>query len=144
MSVNLLVVEDNDIEVEILRRALRALHVSGDILHARDGREALALLNKQRSTSRVIAHPFLVLLDINMPGMNGHEFLARLRATPDLAQTRVVVLTTSDDPKDVARAYAHQAAGYLVKPSKRSAVQDQLRSLLTFWDTCTHPAQDLA
>lgn len=138
VPLNLMVVEDNDIDVEILRRAMRAQGMLADMVHARDGQEALKLLATQVEQRCVVAHPFLILLDINMPGMNGHEFLDQLRGTPAISDARVVVLTTSDNVRDIARAYRNHVAGYLVKPRSSKELQVLLLALQGYWSAIAH------
>jgi CheY-like chemotaxis protein len=136
--MNILLVEDNDIDMHILIRAMKKAGITGDLVRARDGREALDILVRHQDGPQP-DHPFLVLLDINMPGMNGHEFLDALRQTPDIADARVVVFSTSQNPRDIARAYERFASGYLVKPDNGGDLQAALSKLSDFWQTLAHP-----
>ena len=125
-------------DVDMLRRGLKKINAMGDLIRAKDGREALDILNAQ-SSQDVLQHPFVILLDINMPRMNGHEFLASLRKDPEISDSRVIVFTTSDNPKDVRRAYRQNAMGYVVKPDTAVELQDALKTIWNFWDKCSHP-----
>lgn len=107
---SILLVEDDDIDTEIVLDLLADNGVSNPVVTARDGQEALDALH-----SGDIAQPCLILLDLNMPRMNGLEFLEHVRADKDTGQDIVFVLTTSDRPEDVAAAYRHNVAGYVVK-----------------------------
>lgn len=138
-TLNMIVVEDNDIDVEILRRTLKKLGATGELVHASNGQQALQMLERQHQCNDVLAHPFLVLLDLNMPGMNGHEFLTEVRKSPAIADARVFVLSTSTSNDDISRAYRNQAAGYLVKPNNRDEFAVMLDRLHAFWQTCEHP-----
>ena len=109
----LLLVEDDYVDVEIARRNIRLRGLNCAIHVSSDGRQAVDTLRNLEiagETQRVI-----VLLDINMPGMNGHQFLDEIRSDPKLKSTIVFVLTTSDHPSDVGRAYDRNIAGYFVK-----------------------------
>lgn len=137
-DMKLLVVEDNDLDVELLERGLRKAKTPAKLTRARDGEEALHLLAADENRDD-LARPFLVLLDINMPRMNGHEFLARLRANEGLKDTPVFVFTTSSSRNDIDRAYSHNANGYIVKPHGAAGLQEVLGFLHRFWRLCEHP-----
>jgi len=136
--LNILLIEDNDVDVDMVRRGLKKIKAEGALVRARDGQEALEILLQQPLEDQ-LAHPFVVLLDINMPRMNGHEFLYCLRQDPRISDTRVIVFTTSDNPKDVARAYDQNAVGYFVKPDTSRELRAALQTIWDFWDRCTHP-----
>ena len=133
-----LIVEDNDLDFEAVERAFRALKVSTPLQRARDGYEALGVLRGEDGAPR-LTKPFIVLLDVNMPKMNGLEFLREIRADPTLCDTRVVMLTTSDRRADVEEAYKHQAAGYIVKPVTRDRIVAGLSALHEYWSLCESP-----
>ncbi|MEM7470552.1 MAG: response regulator [Pseudomonadota bacterium] len=130
---SILLVEDNDLDVEILRRGLRKIEMENPVTRAHDGIEALEILQKHVEDA-TLPEPFVILLDINMPRMNGHEFLREMRATPEMAHHQVFVFTTSNNPSDIAQAYEHHASGYFVKPQRSvelSALLDALRNYLS-------------
>lgn len=112
--LHILLVEDDEIDAEAVLRALRQQQLSYTLTRALDGLEALHLLRGQNSYSS-LCKPHLILLDLNMPRMNGFEFLQALRADSDLKQSIVFVLTTSDRDEDKLAAYNQQVAGYLLK-----------------------------
>jgi CheY-like chemotaxis protein len=114
-TVNLLVVEDNEIDREALRRAFRRHGVSQPMIDVDDGIEALAVLRGERDHAHALHRPYLILLDLNMPRMNGLELLRELRRDPRLKDSVVFVLTTSRAEEDKTAAYAEHIAGYLVK-----------------------------
>ena len=136
--MNILLVEDNDLDVEILKRGLRKMDASASLVRAKDGQEALELLTEDAATGS-LPRPYVVLLDINMPRMSGHEFLETLRGTEEIKGARVFVFTTSDSKKDVDRAYRSNANGYIVKPNSSSELHDVLESLQSFWAICEDP-----
>jgi len=109
-EVTLLVVDDDDIDAIALERALRKLRLFNTVHRARDGQEALNLLR-----AGTIPSPYIILLDLNMPRMNGLEFLQALRTDPMLTHAVVFVLTTSKSDEDLVAAYRKHVAGYVLK-----------------------------
>lgn len=109
-EVTLLIVDDDDIDAIALERALRKLRLLNTVLRARDGREALELL-----LTGAVPAPYIILLDLNMPRMNGLEFLQTLRTDPLLTHAVVFVLTTSKSDEDLVAAYRNHVAGYVFK-----------------------------
>ncbi|MCA9139946.1 MAG: response regulator [Planctomycetales bacterium] len=110
----ILVVEDDFVDVEIVNRAVAKRGLQATVLSAADGNAALKILRSDALSPEQRCRT-VVFLDINMPGMNGHQFLDELRSDPSLQQTIVFVLTTSDHPRDIARAYQKNVAGYFLK-----------------------------
>jgi CheY-like chemotaxis protein len=111
-ALNILLVEDDQVDVMNVKRAFDKNRIANPLYVAGDGVEAMALLK----AGRIPRERRIILLDLNMPRMNGIEFLRALRADPELALTPVVVLTTSDDERDKINAYNLNVAGYLLKP----------------------------
>lgn len=136
-TVSILLVEDNDLDAEKLQRILDRLGDKRPITRARDGIEALELL---RDPERQPRPPFVIILDLNMPRMNGQEFLAELRADSSLKGLPVVVLTTSDRRADIEQAYSNQVSGYLTKPIDLEDTAAMLQSICEFWGRCQFPA----
>ncbi len=128
-SVNLLIVEDDDVAAEAVVRSLRKNALDFSVTLARDGVEALQILRGERNDLR-ITKPYLVLLDLNMPRMNGLEFLEEVRSDNELRDAIVFVLTTSSADADRNRAYQLNIAGYMVK----SAMGPQFFKLATLLD----------
>ena len=124
---SLLLVEDDDVAAEAVVRGLQKHAMNCSVIPAEDGAAALQILRGKHS-ARQIAKPYLVLLDLNMPRMNGFEFLRELRADNELHDTVVFVLTTSGAETDRARAYKENIAGYMVK----SAIGPQFSGLARF------------
>jgi CheY-like chemotaxis protein len=123
--LTILLVEDDDVAAESVMRSLGKMGVAFPVTWAEDGSVALAILRGEDPARRV-RRPLVILLDLNMPRMNGFEFLQALRADPKLCDEVVFVLTTSDSDTDRTRAYHEQIAGYMVK----SAVGPQFAKLL--------------
>ncbi|WP_281556690.1 response regulator [Thalassomonas sp. RHCl1] len=111
--LNILLVEDDDVAAEAVIRSFNKAGLQFPIILAEDGDIALNIL--RGSHERTIEKPLLVLLDLNMPHLNGFEFLEILRGDADLKDTVVFILTTSSDEKDLVRAYNENVAGYMVK-----------------------------
>ncbi len=124
MAMSILLVEDDDVAAEAVVRSLRKYAVNSPIVHAQDGQEALDILRDQHPEHK-IAKPYLVLLDLNMPRMDGFEFMQEVRADNRLSESVIFVLTTSDNELDRSRAYRENIAGYMIK----SAVGPQFSKL---------------
>lgn len=124
-ATNIVLVDDDEVDVMNVRRAFSRGHITNPLWVAGDGLEALALLRGREvpPTRR------LILLDINMPRMNGIEFLRALRADPVLQPTPVVMLTTSNDDRDRIEAYRLNVAGYLLKPVTFAAFTEIMTAL---------------
>ncbi len=133
--LNLLLVEDDEVDVMNVRRAFERNNVSNPLFVAGNGLEALELLRD----GTVPRERRLILLDLNMPKMNGIEFLQALREDPELAATPVVVLTTSNDDQDKIDAYNLNVAGYLLKPVTFSNFCERMTTLNKYWSLVEMP-----
>jgi CheY-like chemotaxis protein len=129
-TMNILLVEDDDVAAEAVIRSIKKNALDFPVVVAVDGIEALQILRDQLP-GRTIEKPFLVLLDLNMPRMNGFEFLQEVRSDESLREIVVFVLTTSDADSDRSRAYHENIAGYMVK----SAVGPQFAKLTRLLDS---------
>jgi CheY-like chemotaxis protein len=134
-ALNILLVEDDEIDVMNVRRAFEQSHILNPLYVASDGIEALEKLRK----GEVPKERRLVLLDINMPRMNGIEFLRELRKDPALSATKVVVLTTSKNEQDVIEAHNLNVAGYLVKPVTFTSFCELMVALNKYWSLVEFP-----
>jgi CheY-like chemotaxis protein len=131
-SFDILLVEDEPADANLVRSALRENKVLCNMHHVQDGVEALAFLRRE-GQYRDAPHPDLILLDLNMPRMNGREFLAAVKADEELKTIPVVVLTTSDVERDVVASYRLGAAGYITKPVDMEQFIDAIRQLDNYW-----------
>lgn len=131
VPLRILHVDDDVIDVEALARSLSKKGIPNEIVVARDGVEALEVLRRHEEPP--IRKPFIVVLDINMPRMNGHEFLQELRADPDLRATIVFVLTTSLAKRDVLEAHNYNVAGYICKENAGLQFADLIEQLESYW-----------
>ena len=128
-GVTILLVEDDDVDVMAVARAFKRLKIANPILRAHDGLEALSMLRQQQT----VKPPFIILLDINMPRMNGLEMLAELRNDPTLSHAVVFVLTTSKDDEDKMSAYKQHVAGYIVKSEVGDGFLRVIEMLDHYW-----------
>lgn len=128
-DVTLLLVDDDDVDVMGVERALKKLKISNPIVRARDGVEGLSKVRECTSVRR----PFLVLLDLNLPRLNGLEVLAEIRKDPALSSTVVFVLTTSKAEEDKAMAYQSNIAGYIIKSQVGDGVMRAMEMLHGYW-----------
>ena len=128
-SLNILLVEDDEVDVMNVRRSFKKNNISNPLYLAGNGVEALEMLRN----GSVPAQNRLILLDINMPKMNGIEFLRALRADPVLRSSPVVVLTTSNDDKDRMESFELNVAGYLLKPVTFNSFVELMLALNKYW-----------
>jgi two-component system response regulator len=132
-NVDILVVEDSPADAELTLRALRGGRVANRVHVARDGAEALAVLD------RAAALPRVVLLDLKLPGLGGLEVLERVRGDPRTRTLPVVVLTSSREEPDIARAYALGANSYIVKPVEFDAFVRAVAETGLYWMLLNQP-----
>ena len=128
--MNILLVEDDDVAAESVVRSLRKHEMNFPVTIAHDGLEALAILRGENPVLKM-SKPYLILLDLNMPRMNGFEFMREIRSDESLKDSVIFVLTTSDADADRTLAYRENIAGYLVK----SAVGPQFTHLAKLLDS---------
>lgn len=131
----ILVVEDNDDDAFTLNRALQKLGLANPLQFATDGRQAIEYLARSANASgpTSVPKPLLVLLDLKIPYKDGFQVLEWIRNTPDLSDLAVVMLTGSDEPRDLQRAYALGARSYLVKPATVDDIRRIFESLEPHW-----------
>jgi CheY-like chemotaxis protein len=138
-NVQLLHVEDDDLCVMGLNRAFKAAKIANPVSFAHDGIEALEMLRGTNGRPR-LPRPFLILLDLNMPRMDGIEFLRELRKDEELKKSIVFVMTTSDADEDKAKAYNLGVAGYILKSNPGNAYSEATALLGTYWRVIEFPA----
>lgn len=128
----LLLIEDNADDALFLKSALTRAAVTVDLHVAEDGEAGLAYLREHASPDDP-QRPQIVLLDLNLPRLDGHEVLRRVKDDPELCDIVVIVLTTSASPTDVARALRGRANAYVTKPPDFVSFQELVSALETFW-----------
>jgi len=127
--LNILLVEDDQLDVMNIKRAFDRNRIANPLWIAGDGIEALRILRG----GEIPEERRLILLDLNMPKMNGIEFLRELRQDEQLKATSVVVLTTSDDERDRVEAYNLNVAGYILKPVTFMSFVEAMAILNKYW-----------
>lgn len=131
-SLQILLVEDDDVDAMAVERGFRNAKIANAIVRARDGVEALAIL-KGEVPGRLISKPYVILLDLNMPRMDGFEFLGTLRSDPHLEDSIVFVLTTSKLDEDRSQSYRQHVAGYIVKSQAGKDFLDLVNMIDHYW-----------
>lgn len=128
-QLSILLVEDDEVDIMNVKRAFKKNGVTNPLLVANDGVEALVLLNETEAAQR----PRIILLDINMPRMNGIEFLQAIRAHPVHKSLMVFMLTTSDTDRDKLAAHDLNVAGYILKPVEFGDFIKAVSTLNLYW-----------
>lgn len=136
--MNILLVEDDDVAAEAVVRSIKKNNLAFPVVIAEDGLAALDIL-RDENPNKKIQMPYLILLDLNMPRMNGFEFLQEIRADENLQQSVVFVLTTSDADSDRTKAYHEHIAGYMVKSSVGPQFSKLVKLLDSYHDSVNLP-----
>lgn len=131
-TVAILLVEDDEVDVMNVQRAFKKGNLTNPLHVANNGLEALAMLRGD-GVPAINPRPKIILLDLNMPKMNGIEFLSELRADPELKAISVFVLTTSNEDLDKVAAYNLNVAGYILKPVEWQAFVSTVSTLDLYW-----------
>jgi len=131
---HILLVEDDDIDALTVRRTLKEIGASNPLDRVSDGEQALRFLRDPANP-----RPGLILLDLNMPRMNGLEFVAVVKNDPDLRLIPVVVLTTSSEEGDRVAAFSNSVAGYMVKPVDYPQFVGIIGLIRDYWMTSVTP-----
>jgi two-component system, chemotaxis family, response regulator Rcp1 len=132
MPIQVLLVEDSAGDVRLMREAFRDANPTIHLNIASDGVEAMAFLRHEGEYAHV-PRPDLILLDLNLPKMDGREVLAHIKEDESLKLIPTVVLTTSDSEADIVRSYQLQANCYLTKPVQLDAFENLVKSINDFW-----------
>lgn len=128
-SLNILLIEDDAIEVMKFNRVLSTLGLNHKIVEANNGEEALEILKIKETV------PDIIILDLNMPKINGIEFLQILKNDNYLRYIPAIILTTSNNHKDVLECYKIGIAGYVLKPLKYEDYVDRIKKTLEYWSS---------
>jgi len=131
-EIHILLVDDDEIVHKAIRRVLAEKGLPNPLLTAKNGEEGMSILcSPDGPISRGV--PVLVILDINMPKMNGHEFLKELRANPRVKDVPVFVITTSEAHRDLTDAYVQDVIGYVIKDDLAESLEKALEVLKQGW-----------
>jgi CheY-like chemotaxis protein len=135
--LNILLVEDDEVDVMTVQRVFSNRKITNPLYIAIDGLEALAMLRGEPGQPPVIPPDRrVILLDLNMPRMNGLEFLRELRSDADIKHIPVVVFTTSNEERDRIETYCLNIAGYILKPTTFESFVEVLVTLNDYWMSC--------
>jgi CheY-like chemotaxis protein len=130
----ILLVDDDDVDAIITQRALNELKVTNELIRKVDGEDALTYLKDEHNP-----RPCVILLDLNMPRINGFEFLKIAKADENLKKIPVVVLTTSDVDQNIVDSFNLGVAGYIVKPVDYKQFVEAMRTVDMYWTLCLLP-----
>lgn len=131
----ILIVEDDDVDVMTMQRAFKEIHVPNPVVRQENGELAIEYLRDRRN-----APPCIILLDLNMPVMNGIEFLEVVKRDHELRRIPVVVVTTSKEQEDKVNSFNFSVAGYMEKPVDYRRFVDVVRSIDVYWSLSELPA----
>jgi len=134
-SKPILLVEDDTVDVMTVERALKDLRVASELVAIGDGEQALAYLRDDGNTK-----PCVILLDLNMPKMNGTEFMRIVKADEALRRIPIVVLTTSNSEQDISNSFGLGAAGYMVKSVDYKKFMEIIKTIDLYWTLSKLPA----
>ncbi|MCJ8330460.1 MAG: response regulator [Lentisphaeria bacterium] len=134
---HILLIDDNDIDRMMIKRTFRHLETKRPpiIYEARDGKEALEILSNE-----IVDKPFIILLDLNMSGMDGISFLKEVRSTPAFNSCVVFVVSTSSSEIDIKQLYELNIAGYFIKPKDPRELQDFAAMIQNYSELIVLPA----
>lgn len=138
-KVTFLIVDDDEVAVMGIKRAIRKLNLANPVEVAHNGEEALEILRD----SHKIRKPYLVTLDLNMPRMGGLEFLEEMRSDADINDSIVFVMSTSDAPADITKAYEKNIAGYIIKDNAYETLKSALALLKDYTQIVQLPLQSV-
>jgi len=129
----ILLVEDDLADQKLIKISLRNEKIANDLYAVQTGEEGMDFLYHRGNYSNSTPQPDLILLDLNMPGMGGKEFLRRIKEDERLKQIPVVILTTSEAEKDIIDSYKLQASGYVHKPVTLEEFKEAMKKLKEYW-----------
>ncbi len=131
--LDILLIEDDEVDVMTVKRALKDLDVDNHLIHKENGEDALSYLKEAR--------PGIILLDLKMPRMGGIEFLKEVKKDRRTSSIPVVVLTSSDEHQDRHECFAGGAAGYMVKPTDYHSFVDTIKTIREYWTRSQLPPE---
>jgi CheY-like chemotaxis protein len=132
MSKMILLIEDNEGDIFLIKEAFRETNFQGDIIEIKDGEAAIAFFLEKKANQEPISIN-LVLLDVNLPKKNGHEVLKFIKSTDDLKHIPVVMLTTSSSKSDIKKAYDNYVNSYITKPLDTEDYQAVITQIQNYW-----------
>ncbi len=133
--IQILLVEDEAFDAKLIKRAALNAKITNPIVHVESGEAALSHLDKTKGTEQ---RPNLILLDLQLPGISGHDVLRRIKANPDTATIPTVILTSSTQRVDIDAAYIEGAAAYIAKPVGLEGSISIAEAIQSFWISLTY------
>jgi len=131
-SISFLILEDDQVDAEAIRRAFSTLGISNQLIIVKDGIDALTCLRGSEEQGKLTS-PFVIFVDLIMPRMSGLEFLDHLKEIPEAQSAPVFVMSGSSDQDDIFRAYSHDITGYIVKSDPVKSIRKALEILEYKW-----------
>ena len=131
--LTILLVEDDPADQKLIRTSLKDQRIANNLHIVSSGEEAMDFLYRSGSYSDATPRPDLILLDLNMPGMGGKEFLRRIKDDEQFKKIPVVILTTSDAERDIIDSYRLQASGYVNKPVTLAEFKEVMKKIEEYW-----------
>lgn len=135
MTLPILVVEDSNDDFKAMMRGFKKTNLVNHIYRCEDGQEALDYLYHQGKYNNPVdaPKPSIILLDLNLPGLDGRKFLKKIKSNDDLMNIPVIVLTTSDDERDIEDCYRNGANTYIQKPVDLDKLFEAIKQLKDYW-----------
>jgi len=130
----ILLVENDHVQAKAVERAFGALEIRSPCVHFTDGDDALVHLRHQNGEK-----PWLILLNLDLPGMTGAEFLETVKSDEALKTIPVVLLTASSHQNDITRSFELGAAGYMIKTSEYEGLLETIKTIAQYWNLCERP-----
>lgn len=141
-SIHFMLIDDDAIDIKDMQRTFKKNNIDNPLHVATNGLEALNKLLGQNGEKKIHPTPKIIILDINMPKMNGIEFIKNVRANKKLKSMLIFILTTSNSEKDKIDAYNLNVAGYIVKPFQISRFMEIISSLHHYWNLLEFPSKN--
>lgn len=132
-----MLVEDDDVDAMTTKRALNELRIANELVRSANGEEALEYLRDEKN-----AKPCIILLDLNMPRMNGFEFSRIIKADEKLKRIPIIVLTTSEATENIIESFGVSVAGYIVKPVHYQEFVEAMKTLDMYWNLSRLPEEE--
>jgi len=141
--ITILLVEDDPADQKLIKVSIESQRVANDLYIVNTGEEGMDFLYQRGDCSGGVPRPDLILLDLNMPGMGGKEFMKRIKDDENLKQIPVVIVTTSDLEKDIIDSYNLQASGYVRKPVTLDGFKEVMEKIGEYWFVlCKRPPKE--
>ena len=141
-SIHFMIIDDDVIDIKDMQRTFKKNNIDNPLHIATNGLEALNKLLGLNGEKKIMPTPQIIILDINMPKMNGIEFMKNIRANKQLKSLLIFIFTTSNSEKDKMEAYNLNVAGYIVKPFQVSQFMEIISSLHRYWNLLEFPNKD--